>query len=116
MPTLRTTLLTSLQRIDIPAAQKKAAADLSLARKTLKTLFTEINIVSLAPVVILDTAHIGPAPPQYGGTRIGPGGGLRLEVASSVDFTLGYAANIFRQPGEDHGAIFFSMRFRNLFR
>jgi hypothetical protein len=30
--------------------------------------------------------------------------------------TLGYAANIFRQPGEDHGAIFFSMRFRDLFR
>jgi hypothetical protein len=45
-----------------------------------------------------------------------PGGGIRLELAGSVDFTLGYAANIFRQPGEDHGAIFFYMRFRDLFR
>jgi hypothetical protein len=112
----RTTLLTNLQKIDVPTAQKKAAADLSLARKTIKTLFTEINIVSLAPVAVLDIARIGPAQPQSGGTRVGPGGGIRLELASSVDFTLGCAANIFRQPGEDHGAIFFSMRFRDLFR
>jgi hypothetical protein len=37
-------------------------------------------------------------------------------LLQSRDHTLGYAANIFRQPGEDHGAIFFSMRFRDLFR
>ena len=34
----------------------------------------------------------------------------------TLTLTLCYAANIFRQPGEDHGAIFFSMRFRDLFR
>jgi hypothetical protein len=112
----RTALLTNLQKIDVPGAEKKAAADLSLAHKILSTLFTEVNIVSPAPVVVLDTARIGPAQPQFGSTRIGPGGGVRLGLASSVDFTLGYAANIFREPGEDHGAVFFSMRFRDLFR
>jgi len=111
--TQRTTLLTNLNKIDAPTAQKKAAADLSLARKTLNTLFTEINIVSLAPVAVLDITRVGSA--QSVGTRVGPGGGLRLELASYVDFTLGYAVNIFRQPGEDYGAIFFSMHFRNLF-
>lgn len=112
----RTTLLTDLKKVDVSTAQKKAVADLALAHKTLNTLFTEINIVSLAPVAVLDIARIGPAQSQSGGSRIGPGGGFRVELASYVDFTFGYAANIFRQPGEDHGAIFFSMNFRDLFR
>ena len=41
---------------------------------------------------------------------------LRSQLYCVGQPTLGYAANIFRQPGKDHGAIFFSMRFRDLFR
>jgi hypothetical protein len=112
----RVALLTNLQKIDVATAQKKAVADLALAHKTLNTLFTEVNTVSLAPIAVLDVAHIGPSQSQAGGTRIGPGGGFRVELASYVDFTFGYAANLFRKVGEDHGAIFFSMSFRDLFR
>jgi hypothetical protein len=114
--TQRTTLLTNLKKIDVADAQKKAAADLALAHKTLNTLFKEVNIVSIAPVAVLDIARLGPAQPQAGGTRLGPGGGFRVELASYVDFTLGYAANVLRQTGEAHGALFFSMGFRDLFR
>jgi hypothetical protein len=81
----RTTLLTNLQKINVPTAQKKAAADLSLSRKTLRTLFTDINIVSVAPVAVLDIVRIGPAQPQSGGTRIGPGAAFAL--SSSVPST-----------------------------
>jgi len=50
------------------------------------------------------------------GTRYGIGGGLRVTLANSVDFTAGYLANPTRLSGEPTGAFFFSMQFKDLFQ
>jgi hypothetical protein len=101
--------------VDQTAAEKKAKSDMSFVRRTLNTLFHEANLISVGPVAILDVARIGPAAPGLGGTRYGPGGGVRLELASSVNFTAGYARNLSPGPGEGSGAIFFSIGTRDLF-
>ena len=113
--TQRLALIGDANQIDDAAAQKKADQDLSLVQRTVHTLFNDINTFSVRPALILDVAHLTPATAKLGGWRTGPGGGVRLELASYVNFTLGYAVNYDRKPGEDHGAFFFSMGFRDLF-
>src|SRR5207244_1719708 len=88
-----------------PAAKIKAAADTAFVRRTIKTLMTDMNVFSISPVVVLDVARIGPALTGMG-MRYGPGGGIRLSVASYVNFTLGYAWNVGRRTGEGPGALF----------
>ena len=111
----RTTVLNYFNAIDQKLAAKKAADDIAFVNRTLNTLFKDLNIFSVSPVAVFDTAWIGPARGALGGTRIGPGGGVRLELASYVNFTLGYAWNVNRQPGEGEGALFFSIGIRDLF-
>jgi hypothetical protein len=101
--------------IDQNAAAAKAKADMAFVRRTLNTLFKEVNLASISPVAVFDIARIGPSGPGVNGTRYGPGGGLRLEIASAVHFTIGYARNVNAGPGEGSGAIFFSMGVRDLF-
>ena len=101
--------------INSTAAKAKADADMLIVRRTLNTLFKEINLISVSPVFVFDIAKIGPTGPLINGTRYGPGGGLRLELANSVNFTVGYALNVNSGPGEGHGAVFFSMGVRDLF-
>jgi len=52
---------------------------------------------------------------SIGGTRYGPGAGLRLELATTAHFTLGYAFNVRRGPGEGRGNLFFAIGIRDLF-
>jgi hypothetical protein len=111
----RTVILNDFNRIDQKAAAQKAANDIAFVNRTLNTLFKDLNIFSVSPVAVFDTAWIGPAKGALGGNRIGPGGGIRLELASYVNFTFGYAWNVNRQPGEGKGALFFSMGVRDLF-
>jgi len=101
--------------IDQKAAARKAANDIAFVRRTLDTLFKDLNIFSVGPVAVFDAASIGPARGVLGGNRMGPGGGIRFELASYVNFTLGYAWNVNRQPGEGKGALFFSIGVRDLF-
>ena len=101
--------------IDQTAAAKKAASDMLFVRRTLHTLFRDVNLISLSPVAVFDVANIGPAIPGTSGTRYGPGAGLRLELASAVHFTVGYARNLSPGPGEGSGSVFFSMGTRDLF-
>jgi hypothetical protein len=101
--------------IDQKTAARKAANDIAFVKRTLNTLFKDLNIFSVGPVAVFDAASIGPAKGALGGNRIGPGGGIRLELASYVNFTLGYAWNVNRQPGEGPGALFFSIGVRDLF-
>ena len=100
-------IMMDFNAIDQKAAARKAANDIAFVRRTLDTLFKDLNIFSVGPVVVFDAASIGPARGALGGNRIGPGGGIRLELASYVNFTLGYAWNVSRQPGEGKGACFF---------
>lgn len=106
---------TSFQQIDQPAARAKAEADTKFVRRTLGTLFHEVNLYSISPVMIFDVARIGPEGNGLGGTRYGPGAGLRLGLVSSVNFTGGYAWNPSQRAGEGPGALFFSLEVRDLF-
>jgi hypothetical protein len=106
---VRTAMLKDFQAVDQKAAAQKATADLAFARRTLNTLFNDLNIFSVSPVAVFDTAWTG------SGNRIGPGGGVRFELASTVNFTLGYAFNVNGRPGEGKGALFFAIGIRDLF-
>jgi hypothetical protein len=101
--------------INNKAAKAKADADMLIVHRTLDTLFKEVNLISLSPVFVFDIAKIGPTGSLIDGTRYGPGGGLRLELASAVNFTVGYARNVNSGPGEGRGAIFLTMSVRDLF-
>lgn len=109
--TLRTQLTSEFNQIDTKTAEKKAKDDLAFTRRTLNTLFNDVNIYSISPVFVFDMARIGPR----GGTRYGPGAGIRLELATTAHFTFGYAWNVKRGPGEGRGNIFFAIGVRDLF-
>ena len=111
----RTAILNAFNGINQKLAAQKAANDIAFVNRTLNTLFKDMNIFSISPVAVFDSAWIGPGKGPLGGNRIGPGAGIRLELASYVNFTLGYAWNVNRQPGEGKGAIFFSIGVRDLF-
>ena len=102
-------------RIDQAQASRRAQTEMAFVRRTVNTLVHELNLVSVSPVLMFDVAHLGPADERLG-TRYGIGGGLRVSLASSVDFTAGYLANPRRLPGEPAGAFFFSMQFKDIFQ
>jgi hypothetical protein len=113
--TLRQSLTAEFNQIDQAKSQKKASGDMAFTRRSLNTLFNDVNIYSLSPVVVFDLARIGPRSGSIGGTRYGPGAGLRLELATTAHFTLGYAFNVKRGPGEGRGNLFFAIGIRDLF-
>jgi hypothetical protein len=102
--------------IDQDSAAKKANDDMRFTRRTLSTLFKEVNIFAVSPVFVFDVAKIDPAGlGRLGGVRYGPGGGIRFELASVAHFTFGYARNIRQGPGEGKGNFFFAIGVRDLF-
>jgi hypothetical protein len=103
-------------QIDQRSAAARATEDLAFVRRTLNTLFQEVNIFSISPVAVFDIARIGPEQSSFGGWRYGPGAGVRLRLVSTINFTVGYAWNIKQRPGEGPGALFFSMGVRDIFR
>lgn len=94
-------------------AIRMAAEELSPVRHTVKTLFDQVNVASISPVLMFDAARMDPDGGL--GTRYGFGVGLRATLVNSVDFTLGYVANPRRAAGESPGAFFLTMRIRDLF-
>jgi hypothetical protein len=100
--------------IDRSGSAAKAKADMAFPRATLNTLLYQVNLFSLSPVIVFDFAHLGPASSSLG-TRYGIGGGVRADLVSHVNFTIGYAANPKRLPNEGKGALFFSMGLKQLF-
>jgi hypothetical protein len=113
--TLRTQMLAEFNQIDKAQAEKKAVADMAFTRRTLNTLFNDVNIYSISPVFVFDVARIGPRNDAFGGTRYGPGAGIRFELATTAHFTFGYAWNVKQGPGEGRGNIFFAIGVRDLF-
>ena len=94
-------------------AKRLALEELTPVRRTVNTLFNEVNLASISPVLMLDAARMGPDGGQR--TRFGIGVGLRATLVNSVDFTLGYVANPRRVAGESPGEFFFTLRIRDLF-
>lgn len=113
--TLRKAMLAEFKQIDEKRAQKQATADMAFTRRTLNTLFNDVNIYSISPVFVFDVARLGPRNGVFGGTRYGPGAGIRFELATTAHFTLGYAWNVNGGPGEGRGNIFFAIGVRDLF-
>jgi hypothetical protein len=113
--TLRTQLTAEFNQIDTKKAGKKAKDDMAFTRRTLNTLFNDVNIYSISPVFVFDVARIGPRNGVFGGTRYGPGAGIRFELATTAHFTFGYAWNVNQGPGEGRGNIFFGIGVRDLF-
>ena len=113
--TVRGAMLSEFNQIDQVSAAQQAKNDMNFTRRTLNTLFNDVNIYSISPVVVFDVARIGPANSGLGGTRYGPGGGIRLELASVAHFTLGYAWNVKGGPDEGRGNVFFTIGIRDLF-
>jgi len=113
--TSRKALTAEFNQIDQAKSQKKASADMAFTRRSLNTLFNDVNIYSISPVVVFDVAGIGPRLGALGGTRYGPGAGIRFELATTAHFTLGYAWNVNRGPGEGRGNLFFAIGIRDLF-
>ncbi len=97
-------------------AAAKAAVDLALGKRTIDTLFHEVNLFSISPVFVFDAGQISPVVSGEPARRYCVGGGLRLTLASTVRFTAGYAVNANRQPHEGRGALFASLDILDLFR
>lgn len=115
LETLRKALTGEFGQVDQAKSEKKASADMAFTRRSLNTLFNDVNIYSISPVFVFDVARIGPRNGSIGGTRYGPGAGVRFELATTAHFTLGYAFNVKRGPGEGRGNLFFAIGIRDLF-
>ncbi|HEY6804379.1 MAG TPA: hypothetical protein VI306_12445 [Pyrinomonadaceae bacterium] len=113
---IRVTMESEFSKIDEAAATRKAKEDMAFARRTINTILYDVNLYSVSPVFVFDMARLSAKKAGLGGTRYGPGGGLRFELVSAVNFTGGYAWNVNRGPGEAKGTFFFSMGVRDLFR
>jgi len=112
---VRNTMESEFQQIDQERARLSAVAEMAFTRRTLHTLFNDVNIYSISPVFVFDVARIGPRDGVFGGTRYGPGAGIRFELATTAHFTFGYAWNVNQGPGEGRGNIFFAIGVRDLF-
>ncbi|MBI4902402.1 MAG: hypothetical protein HY820_02125 [Acidobacteria bacterium] len=108
-------VVSNFKAIDVKVAEAKAEEDFRFVDRTLKTITREMNISSISPVFLFDVGRIAPANTQAGGNRYAVGGGIRFTLVSTASFTLGYAVNPNRHPGEGRGALFFSLTTRNLF-
>ena len=113
--TLRKAMTAEFKQIDEDRAQKQATDEMAFTRRTLNTLFNDVNIYSISPVFVFDVARIGARNGAFGGTRYGPGAGIRFELATTAHFTLGYAWNVNRDPAKGRGNIFFAIGVRDLF-
>src|SRR5205823_4643216 len=96
-------------QIDQAHAAAQAGQEMRYVGTTLQTLLHDVNLYSISPIAIFDFGHIGPANATFGGTRYGPGGGLRFTLVSTASFSIGYAWNIHPHIGEGRGALFFAL-------
>jgi hypothetical protein len=102
-------------RFDPTRATHLAKSDLVFARRVVHRLFHEINLASVAPVLMLDAARLAPSVPGQSAWRYGIGAGVRVSLVDSVRFTLGYSVNPDPRPGERSGALTFSLAVVDLF-
>lgn len=112
---IRSKMEAAFGAIDQSQAESRAKAEMAFTRRTLSTLFNEVNLYSVGPLFLFDVAKLGSGSSGFGELRYGPGAGLRVEFASAAHFTAGYAWNIKPRPGEGRGTLFFSLGLRDLF-
>ncbi len=93
-------------------ADAAAARDFQPVEKILGTILYDLDIYSVAPVVIFDVARVWPSAE---GAQAAAGAGLRLSLVN-INFTLGYAVNPRPAPGFGRGAFFVQLDAADLFR
>jgi hypothetical protein len=109
-------LETAYGNIDRNGAIKKANDELAFSKGVFNTIIHDLNVYSISPVFIFDTARIWPQTVGGQGLRYGVGGGIRLTLVSHANLTIGYARNLNRLPQEGSGALFFSVSITELLR
>lgn len=99
---------------DPKLAEQDARREIEPVRHIVDTLMDEINAIAISPLLMLDAVNLGPrlSGPR---TRLAVGTGLRVTLVDSVDFSLGYMANLRRQAGEARGSFFVTMQFKDPF-
>ncbi len=104
------TMQATANRIDLPRAKTMAARDMVFPRDVVHSIFHELNVWSLGPALMFDTARIDlGAPIDDTATRYAFGAGLRFTLASTFHLTAGYVWNLNRDVGEPQGAPFFTV-------
>lgn len=110
------TMRVAYDKIDRVGASRASELIYRYPKRVFSTIMQDLNIWSVAPVAIFDTARIWPERTAYSGLRYGVGGGLRFTLVSHANFTVGYVKNLHRQvPREGSGALFFSIHVTELF-
>jgi hypothetical protein len=102
-------------RFDAAAAARLANSDMAFTRRVVDRFFHEINLASVAPVLLLDAARLGPSVPGQSAWRYGIGAGMRVSLVNSVRLTLAYSVNPQPRPGEPRGALSLSCDVVDLF-
>lgn len=114
---LKSKLGPDISNINNELAQRKADQDMQFVKRTVHTLIDEMNFAAVSPVVVIDTARIGPQPPETGGGfRYGLGGGIRFTFVDSLRFTAAYVFNPDPEPWEGRGAAHVALELFSLFR
>jgi hypothetical protein len=109
-----TVIAAQLAKVDVDRARREAEETMAFPRTVIHKAFDEMTLVSLAPMITFDAARLGDSQNRTS-TRYSLGGGIRLTIASSVSFEVGYARNLKPQSGEGSGALFFATRFIDIF-
>jgi len=84
---------------------------LAPGHRAIDVFLHDLNIYSVAPVVMFDVARVWPV---QEGVRFGVGPGLQLSLANA-NFTLGYAVNPQHIGREDTGAIYLKLDVTSMF-
>lgn len=99
--------------IQTEKAVEKAKNDMAPARAIIGTIQNEMNLWSVSPMLAFDMARMWPDPANR--LRVAPGAGIRFNLVM-VNFTIGYARNVFGLRQEGKGAVFFGLDITELFR
>ena len=103
-----------LAKIDAVSARRDAEREMEFPRIVIRKSFDEMTFVSVSPMFVFDVGRLSDLEGRSS-VRYSLGGGLRLAIASTVSFELGYARTLKRQPGDGTGALFFATRFIDVF-
>jgi len=120
MTPAQTAVRNVLASADVGRARRQAQADMGYARRVLKRITTEINLLSVSPVLLFDAAYLRLQPGDLqprgaSGVRYAVGGGIRFSLVSAARLTVAYAVNPSPRPWERPGAFVFSLDVVDLF-
>jgi hypothetical protein len=97
------------------SALASAGREMVFARRLVDRLLNEVNVASVAPLLVFDAVRVAPEPESLRRWRFGAGPGLRLSLVN-VNLSVGYAFNLNRRAGDPRGAFLIEFSVTDLFR